>query len=419
MAGVHMQEHRPGGGRGVEPGPQLVRRDDPATGRGRPAGRAGFSTGRVEHGQRCGTGRPGRGHRSHRACPAGRFGQQRGDLGRCGRGALDQPAARDPAQIGQQHRVTGSNGQERLPRQLRHRGGYPREQRRRPRLASEQRHLPHHVARPLPPEQPSGVAVQYVQHATLDKVEAVAAVPRLAQHRAGRQHTGPQLRGQLVACCLVEPVKQSLAHGPPPRPVSSISRCRAPLHIAGYLGQHVERIVEECTQHRTVFARGATLARARRRGRGYVHRAQQRGDMDQQRFGVRRVIQLGGGGRDGWPCSRTAVGSERGARATEVFRPVSRRDRIAVQVHDRVGILKPLLADQPVPPRSRGPRQQQQPDRRTGFLPLTSYAKASCLLCKVPHLRLLPNRSSWPNVRMPRLWPRQFANAGSVVRTGP
>src|SRR5262249_54015600 len=86
-----------------------------------------------------------------------------------------------------------------------------------------------------------------------------------------------------------------------------------------------------------VVARGAAGARGRRWGSDYLHCAQQRGDMDQQRFGIRRVIQLGGGGRDGWPCSRTAGGSERGARAAEVFRPVSGRERIAVQVHDRVG----------------------------------------------------------------------------------
>ena len=225
MVGTHMQEHRPGGGRGVEPRSQLVRRGDPATGRGPPADRAGFSTGRVEHGQRCGTGRPGRCNRGHCTCPASRFGQQRGDLGRCGCGALDQPAAHDPGQIGQQHGVTGSNGQERPPRQLRHRAGHPREQRRRTRLAREQRNLPHDVARPLPPEQRSGVAVEHVQHPTLDKVEAVAAVPRTAQHRAGRQHTGPQLRVQLVACGLVEPVKQSLAHDPPFRAGEQHPRC--------------------------------------------------------------------------------------------------------------------------------------------------------------------------------------------------
>ena len=76
--------------------------------------------------------------------------------------------------------MTGSNRKERLPRQLRHHTGHPREQGRRTRLAREQRNLPHDVARPLPPEQRSSVAVDYVKYATLDKVEAVAAVPRTA-----------------------------------------------------------------------------------------------------------------------------------------------------------------------------------------------------------------------------------------------
>ena len=226
--GTHLQEYRPGRGRGVEPGTQLVRRGDPATGRGRPADRADSGTGLVQHGQRRGTGRSGGRDRDHRPGPATWFSHQRGDPGGCGRGALDQPTAQHPGQIGQQHGVTGRNGQERLPRQLRHRAGHPREQRRRTRLAREQRDLPYDVARPLPPQQCSAVAVQYVQHAALDKVEAVAAVPRIAQHRAGRQHAGPQLRVQLVACCLVEPVKQSLAHDLPSRPASSILRCRVP-----------------------------------------------------------------------------------------------------------------------------------------------------------------------------------------------
>ena len=91
--------------------------------------------------------------------------------------------------------------------------------------------------------------------------------------------------------------------------------------------------------------------------------------MNQQRFGVRRVSQLGGGRRDGRPCPRPAVGSERDARAAEMLRPVGERDGMAVQVHDRAGILKPLLADQPVPPCSRGPRQQQQAHRRPGVIP--------------------------------------------------
>ena len=119
-----------------------------------------------------------------------------------------------------------------------------------------------------------------------------------------------------------------------------------------------------------VVARGAVPARARRRrGGGHVHRAQQRGDVDQQRFGVRRISQLGRRRRVGRPRPGAAVGGERGAGAAEVLGPVGERDGMAVQVQDRVGVVQLLLADQPVPPVPRGPRQQQQPDRRPGIVP--------------------------------------------------
>ena len=97
-------------------------------------------------------------------------------------------------------------------------------------------------------------------------------------------------------------------------------------------------------------------------GRGCVHRAQQRGDVDEQRFRVRRIIQLGRRRHVGRRRPGAAVGGERGARAAEVLGPVGGRDGMAVQVQDRVGVGQLLLADQPVPPGSRGPRQQQQPD---------------------------------------------------------
>jgi hypothetical protein len=42
---------------------------------------------------------------------------------------------------------------------------------------------------------------------------------------------------------------------------------------------------------------------------------------------------------------------------------------MTVQVQDRVGAAELLLEDQPVPPGSRGPREQQQPDRWSGVVP--------------------------------------------------
>ena len=80
--------------------------------------------------------------------------------------------------------------------------------------------------------------------------------------------------------------------------------------------------------------------------------------MDQQRFPVCRVIQLGRWRQGDRLCAWAAVGGERGARAAEVLGPVGGRDGIAVQVQDRVSVGQLLLADQPVPPGARGPGQQ-------------------------------------------------------------
>jgi len=102
-------------------------------------------------------------------------------------------------------------------------------------------------------------------------------------------------------------------------------------------------------------------------GRGQIHGAQQRGDMDEQRFGVRRVGQLGLRRRVRWV--RLGDLGERGAGVAEVFGPAGQRDRMAVQVQDCAGVGQLLLADQPVPPLPCGPRQQQQPGRRPRIIP--------------------------------------------------
>ena len=91
--------------------------------------------------------------------------------------------------------------------------------------------------------------------------------------------------------------------------------------------------------------------------------------MDEQWFPVCRIIQLGRGRRVGRVRLGLTVGGERGAREAVVFRPARRRDRMAVQVENRIAAGQFLLADQPVPPSSRGPRQQQQPDLRSGVVP--------------------------------------------------
>src|SRR6266498_2539564 len=106
------------------------------------------------------------------------------------------------------------------------------------------------------------------------------------------------------------------------------------------LAQRLQQRLPDRKARRTcgdVFLRGALLARARRRwGRGYLHCAQERGDVDEQRFLVRRIIEFGGRRRVGWLRLGTTVGGERGARAAEVFRPASKRDGMPVKVENRV-----------------------------------------------------------------------------------
>ena len=91
--------------------------------------------------------------------------------------------------------------------------------------------------------------------------------------------------------------------------------------------------------------------------------------MDQQRFGVGRISKLARRRRRSRLRPGAAVSGEHGAGAAEVLGPVGQRDRVPVQVQDRAGVGKFLLADQPVPPRSRGTRQEQQPRWRPGLVP--------------------------------------------------